>query len=277
MVATFAKRSLGQNFLQDLSMIAQIVEAVEPQPDETIVEIGPGRGALTELLVRSGARVIALELDDRLSYELRADFAGVENFSLITGDALELELPPLIAPAASARIVANLPYNISTAILQRLIEQRESIVDMTLMLQREVVERISAGPDDPERGFLSVFVEAYCDAEKLLDVPPSAFKPVPKVWSSVVRLTPRETIPSGVDQSLLWPLVSAGFGQRRKTMLNNLKSSPGVFAGAVDAVQIDGVLLAAAIEPSRRAQTLTLAEWLDLTRSIQRLIPDRDA
>lgn len=267
MNSKFAKRSLGQNFLSDLSVINRIVEEVVPQPGNTIVEIGPGRGALTAPLIDSGARVIAIELDDALSEALVDRFADRENFYLVTADALAVDFGELIAPATTARVVANLPYNISTAIIQRLFEQSAFITDMTLMLQREVVDRISAGPDDPERGFLSVLVEAHAVCEKLFDVPPAAFRPAPKVLSSVARLTIRESVPGDVDEAVLWKLVGAGFQQRRKTILNNLKSSPVLFPNSNPGESAVPLLASADIEPGRRAQSLTLEEWVALTRA----------
>ncbi|MEO6390622.1 MAG: 16S rRNA (adenine(1518)-N(6)/adenine(1519)-N(6))-dimethyltransferase RsmA [Pyrinomonadaceae bacterium] len=259
----FAKKSLGQNFLRDLDVIRGIIDEVAPQPGETIIEIGPGRGALTEPLVATGARIIAIELDDNLSIQIRERFAGAANCNVVNDDALEADLAQLITPAPTARVVANLPYNVSTAILQRLFQQ-PVITEMTLMLQREVVDRIMAGPGDPERGFLSVLVEAHSIAEPLFDVPPTAFKPVPKVWSSVVRLTTRNSIPPDLDEAKLMRLVGVGFQQRRKTILNNLKASPGHFA---DPTAIQSKLESAGIEPTRRAQTLTLDEWFVLTRT----------
>jgi 16S rRNA (adenine1518-N6/adenine1519-N6)-dimethyltransferase len=263
----FAKRSLGQNFLHDLSVINRIIAEVDPRPGETIVEIGPGRGALTAPLVASGARVVAIELDDALSQLLRDEFSTAENFSLITADALVFDVPAAIEPAASARVVANLPYNISTPILQRLLDQ-PPLTELTLMLQREVVDRITAGPGESERGFLSVFVEARCTAEKLFDVPPTSFKPAPKVWSSIVRLTPQNKVPAGADEEYLWRLVGAGFSQRRKTIFNNLKVS-----GLVDTEKIEATLRAAGIDSGRRAQSLTLEEWVALADALQRLTP----
>jgi 16S rRNA (adenine1518-N6/adenine1519-N6)-dimethyltransferase len=263
MNSKFAKRSLGQNFLTDLSIINRIVAEVAPQPEETIVEIGPGRGALTGPLVASGVRVVGIELDDALSDSLRARFASDRNFSLITDDALEFDVAEAIKPARTARVVANLPYNISTPIVQRLLRQPE-LTELTLMLQREMVDRISATPNDPERGVLSVFVQARCTAEKLFDVPPSAFKPAPKVWSSIVRLTPQNSVPEGTDEEFFWRLVGAGFSQRRKTILNNLKAAGLSFTTD----QMETSLRTAGINAGRRAQSLSLAEWIALAGTL---------
>src|SRR5207248_6277346 len=157
---------------------------------------------------------------------LRARFAGRDNFKLVEADALGVDFRSAVGPAESARVVANLPYNISTAILQRLIAQRRCVAEMVLMLQREVVGRITAPPGSTERGYLTVLVEAFCEALALFDVPPGAFRPVPKVWSTVARLRVRENTPPGADKPLLWRVVSAGFAQRRKTILNNLRAAP---------------------------------------------------
>src|SRR5918912_2137270 len=189
----FPKKSLGHNFLVDERVLERIIREVSPRDDETIVEIGPGRGALTSRLIERAGRVVAVEFDRDLAGLLRERFRSQESFTLVEGDALVVDLCSLIAPATRARVVANLPYYISTAILQRLIEQRACLAEMVLMLQREVVERITAPPGSSERGFLSVLVEAYCETETLFDVGPGAFRPPPKVWSSVMRVRFRES------------------------------------------------------------------------------------
>src|SRR6185503_10891441 len=172
-------------------------------------------------------RVIAIEFDRELAPQLRNQFSGAANLEVIEADALTFDFCRAIEPATRARVVANLPYNIGTAILQRLIEQRGCVSEMTLMLQREVVDRIMAPAGSSERGYLSVLVEAYCEAEKLFDVSPQAFRPAPKVWSSIVRLRVRQKAAAEVkDEKLLWQVVSAGFAHPRKTILNNLREAP---------------------------------------------------
>jgi len=265
-----AKKRLGQNFLVDETYARRIVGALAPRAGETVLEIGPGRGALTSPLVESGARVVAVEFDRGLVAPLRSRFAERENFTLVEADALEVEFCSVIEPDASARVVANLPYNISTAILQRLIERRRCVSEMVLMLQREVVARITAPAGSTERGYLTVIVEAYCEAEALFDVPPGAFRPVPKVWSTVARLRARAGGPEVGDERLLWRVVSAGFAQRRKTILNNLRAAPGDLRARVEAVGGAATLLeAAGIEPARRAETLALDEWVAVTRALE--------
>jgi 16S rRNA (adenine1518-N6/adenine1519-N6)-dimethyltransferase len=266
----FARRRFGQNFLVDRNVVDRIIAAVNPQPSDTIIEIGPGRGALTSKLIAKAGRVIAVEFDRELVPQLRQEFANNSNLQVIEADALATNFCEIIAPAPTARVVANLPYNIGTAILQRLIEQRRCITDMTLMLQREVVDRITAAPGSSDRGYLSVFVEAYCETEKLFDVSPQSFRPVPKVLSTVARLRMRERIAAEVkDEKLLWQVVSAGFAHPRKTILNNLREAP-------DAIQevlkkhggASIVLCEAALPPLRRAETFALEEWALLVNAM---------
>ena len=253
-------KRLGQHFLKDPRTAQRIVEALAPQPDETIVEIGPGTGALTSVLVERAGRVIAVEFDQNLESLLRERFATAPNFTLVMGDALTTDFCAAIQPARQARLAANLPYNISTAILQRLIAQRSCITEMVVMLQREVVERVLAPAGSSERGFLSVLVEAYAETQKLFDVAPGAFRPPPKVWSSVMRLTFRAE--SVANEELLWETVSAGFAQKRKTILNNLRNASG---NLHDTLQRNGgasiVLCKAGVELQRRAESLTIEEW----------------
>lgn len=253
-----AKKSLGQNFLVDERFVARIISAVTPAAGETIVEIGPGTGALTERLLRSEAAVVAIELDRDMAPELRERFKSYRNFSVIEADALTVNYRNLLpADGSNLRLVANLPYNISTAILQRLIEFRECFADLTLMFQLEVVERIIAPPGSSDRGFLTVMVEAFFDSQKLFEVPHSAFRPTPKVTSAVVRLVPTELIFDNTDA--FRNLVSTAFAQKRKTILNNLKST---YENA------RGLLERASIDPNRRAESLTKAEWFALHSAV---------
>ncbi len=266
-----AKKSLGQNFLVSDSVAARIVDALGPRADETIIEIGPGRGALTSRLVERAGRIVAVEFDRILAPLLREHFRDRDNFILIEADALATDFCSLIEPANSARVVANLPYNISTAILQKLLEQRQCLTEMILMLQREVVDRITAPPNSRERGFISVLVEAYCEREALFDVAPEAFRPVPKVWSTVVRLRPRIAVEIK-DELLFRNLVSAGFAQRRKTILNNFRFAPVALQSIFErGGGFQHVLEAIGIEPQRRAETLTLKEWWRLTSTLEKV------
>ena len=264
-------KRFGQNFLTNQGVIERIVASLDPNDDETIIEVGPGKGALTVPLLARGCRVVAVEFDRQLIPALEELLGGNENFDLVHADALATDFCEIIRPATSARVVANLPYNISTAILQRLIEQRHCLSEMVLMLQREVVDRITAAPGSSDRGYLSVLVEAYCETEKLFGVAPGSFRPVPKVWSSVVRLSTRPAPAAEVkDEKLLWQIVSAGFAQRRKTILNNLRTAPSPLQ---ETVKNNGgasiVLCRAEVDLQRRAETLTLEEWARIARALE--------
>lgn len=266
----FAKKSFGQNFLVDQNYIDKIVAALNPQKDETIIEIGAGRGALTEKLIYSGASVIAIELDRDLIPLLREKFGKYENFRLIEQDALKVDFAELLNNPKSefpnpkkAKLVANLPYYISTAILQKLIRQRGIFSEMILMFQREVVDRITAKPGNSERGFLTVLVEAYLDTEKLFDVPPIAFQPSPKVQSAVMSLITKKVGNKEIkDEELFRELLSAGFTQKRKTIFNNLKNAPQSIKEKIG--DVENLLKNCRIDPKRRAETLTLNEWITL-------------
>jgi 16S rRNA (adenine1518-N6/adenine1519-N6)-dimethyltransferase len=263
------KRRFGQNFLIDKQVVDRIISAVNPETKDTIVEIGPGQGALTARLIEKAGNLIGIEFDRELVPDLRERFAGYANLRLIEADALTVDFCEIIQPAPTVRIVANLPYNVATAILQRLIEQRTCISEMTLMMQREVVDRITAEAGSTERGYLSVLVEAYCETEKLFDVPPRAFRPVPKVWSTVLRLCVREKVAADVqDEKVLWKLVSAGFAHPRKTILNNLRGAPEEIQTLLRRRGGASIVLCkAGIPPLRRAETLTLEEWAFLVNA----------
>lgn len=252
------KRSLGQNFLRDDGIIQKIVGALDLDNNDTVVEIGSGQGALTGRLVGQAGSVIAIEFDRDLIGPLKTRFGSFANFRLVNADALSVDFSAVLAACdigGQAKLIANLPYNISTPILRRLAEQRSLFSTLVLMFQKEVVERITAGPGGKERGFLSVITESAFETEYLFDVPPEAFSPVPRVRSSVVRLTPKEPFPG--DERLFWQTVSAGFAQKRKTILNSLRPR---FPDARD------LLTSAGIDPMRRAETLSLDEWIELTR-----------
>ena len=264
-------KRFGQNFLTDKSTIKKIVDALNPQLSETIVEIGPGRGALTAPLLERAGRLVAIEFDRNLIPILESTFGNKENFKLVQSDALITNICSEIRPAETARVVANLPYNIATAVLQRLIEQRACLTELILMLQREVVDRIIASTNSAERGYLSVFVEAYCETEKLFDVAPGSFHPVPKVWSTVVQLRLRPKIAVELkDEKLLWQIVSAGFAQRRKTILNNLRSAPSPLQEKLKAHGGASIVLCRAeVDLKRRAETLELEEWARIVRALE--------
>lgn len=263
----FAKKSLGQNFLTDENYIKKIVGALELQKDETVIEIGPGRGALTEKLIEKAGNVIAIELDSDLIPLLNNSFGQNQNFRLIESDALKIDFSTIRNPQSAVhnKLAANLPYYISTAILQHLAVHRNSFSELVLMLQKEVVERITAEPGNSERGFLTVLIEAFFESEKLFDVPPNAFFPAPKVWSAIVKLTPKENSFADIETERLFKeIISAGFAQKRKTISNNLKNYLN------DKIETEKILTGSEIESNRRAETLTIEEWKKIVSEIRK-------
>ena len=252
-----AKKSLGQNFLRDSNVIERIVGSLKLTKEDTVVEIGPGLGALTGELLQAAGQVVAVEFDRDMVALLNTGFADADNLTIVNTDALQLDFASILQPEKKVKLVANLPYNISTPILQRLSDQRHLFSELVLMFQREVVERITAKAGAKGRGFLSVLVENAFDTQSLFDVSPTAFHPIPKVWSSVVRLIPKE---SSVENEVLFrELVSTSFAQKRKTIFNNLKHK------YQDAAAI---LAAGGIDAMRRAETLSLQEWSKLTEAV---------
>lgn len=253
------KRSLGQNFLRDDTVVSRIVATLDISRDDSVVEIGPGRGVLTERLVETGASIVAVEIDQELIPVLQRRFADKANFQVIEADFLTVDVDAVLGsiPSQRVKIVGNLPYYISTPIIQRLITLGPRFDRAVLMLQREVVERLTAEPGNSERGFITVLTENSFKTKHLFDVPPEAFFPAPKVWSSVMRIIPTGVDPG--DHAKLAPLLSAAFAQKRKTILNNLRT---YISNAGELLHLSG------IEPSRRAETLTLEEWKRLCSAI---------
>ena len=222
------------------------------------MEIGPGEGALTSALILSGCKLDAIELDRDLTTTLLASFSIYPGFSLHSADALTFEYPDLQVNEQPMRIVGNLPYNISTPLIFRLLDSSSLIVDMHFMLQREVVDRLAASPGNKDWGRLGVMAQFDCDIEKLFEVPPEAFFPPPKVQSAVVRLTPRASSRwPDCDRTQLTRVVTQAFAQRRKTLRNNFK---GIFD--------DRALEALDIDPGARAETLSLDNFVAMA-SIQ--------
>jgi len=269
-----AKKSLGQNFLTDHRVARQIIDSVSPRAEDVIIEIGPGTGALTAMLVRRTGHVVAIEIDPSLVEELRRTVRA-RNLSIVNADVLKLDWEQTIEDARSrivdvasarVRVCANLPYYISTPIIERLLSPGRGLFDMTLMLQREVADRIVSEPGNRAYGYLSVMVQYYSLASKLFDVPPSAFTPSPKVWSAVIRLVVRERPAVEVaDEAKFFALVRAAFAQRRKTIRNNLKAA----AAALEfRSPVESALEAASIDPRRRAETLSLVEFAELCRQL---------
>ena len=248
-----ARKRYGQNFLADPHYVKRIADAVAPRPGERVVEIGPGLGALTgELVARAGA-ITAIEIDRDLAARLRERYTP-DQLTLVVGDALEADFAAL---GTGLRVVGNLPYNISSPILFHLAAQAHALRDLTVMLQKEVVARMTADPGTPEYGRLTVTLGATFAIERLFVVPPGAFRPPPKVDSAVARLTPLGAAKPAIrDSERFERVVAAAFSQRRKTLRNALSS-------LVTAEQF----AAAGIDPQRRGETLSVAEFVALSEA----------
>jgi 16S rRNA (adenine1518-N6/adenine1519-N6)-dimethyltransferase len=247
------RKRYGQHFLEQ-AWAEKLVKAIDPRPADRFLEIGPGPGALTLRLAPRVAHLTAIEIDRDIVAALTPRVPP--NVTLVEGDFLEMDLGALAA-AGPLRVAGNLPYNISSPIMFRLLEARERmhLVDATLMLQREVAERIEAGPGSREYGVLSIMVAMGAEVRRLLSLPPGAFRPAPKVHSSVIRLTFRPPPVPTRDRQVFDGMVRSVFTQRRKTLLNALQS----FAG-LRGLDSRTVLGEAGIDPARRAETLDLTE-----------------
>lgn len=232
------RKRFGQHFLHDPAIIRRIVQAIAPTADARMVEIGPGRGALTGLLFAASGGLDVIEIDRDLAAELRNRYAQYPRFVLHEADALKFDFTGLARErAARLRIVGNLPYNISTPLLFHLLASAAVIEDMHVMLQREVVDRMVAQPGGGDYGRLTVMLAPWVRSERLFDIGPGAFQPAPRVWSAVVRLTVRPTPAFAVSPHYA-AVVAAAFGQRRKTLRNALKGL--VSAAHIEACKLDG-------------------------------------
>jgi 16S rRNA (adenine1518-N6/adenine1519-N6)-dimethyltransferase len=264
------KKRLGQNFLVHEAVLDAIMRLVEATADDEILEIGPGLGSLTRRLVESGARrVWAVEVDPKLVAKLReGDLATRPSLQLIHGDILELPLESIL-PERKIKLVANLPYSISTPVLFRLFELRERFSFFVLMVQREVAERIASAPGTKAYGALSVWSQIYGRIVAKVPVAPEAFFPRPKVRSMVLKIELRsEPLITADEIPLMQGVVRAAFGQRRKTLLNNLTAWL-----KLPREQIERLLRGQSVDPMRRGETLSVEEFIRLARSIKSLRP----
>jgi 16S rRNA (adenine1518-N6/adenine1519-N6)-dimethyltransferase len=249
------RKRFGQNFLRDGNIIARIVGAIDPKPNQQLVEIGPGQGAITLPVLKIAQRMSAIELDRDLIAPLQQMAIGHGQLQVISADALNFDFAAL-ADEGQLRVIGNLPYNISTPLIFHLLRQVHAISDMHFMLQKEVVDRMAAPPGGKVYGRLSVMVQAHCKVESLFKVPPSAFHPVPKVDSAIVKLTPHPVQPEANLLAALENLTRAAFGARRKTLANSLH-------GLLSDIE----LAACGVDPKRRAETLSQAEFQTLARA----------
>jgi 16S rRNA (adenine1518-N6/adenine1519-N6)-dimethyltransferase len=257
-----AKKHLGQHFLHERGIVEKIVLAVDPQPGDRLVEIGPGQGAITFPLLKKHGSLTAIEFDRDLIAPLTAAAREFGVLTIVSGDVLEVDFTALAGgeheDCREIRLVGNLPYNLSSPILFHALDHAAAIRDMHFMLQKEVVDRMAAGPGSKVYGRLSVMLQAYCTVTPLFKVPPGAFRPPPKVDSAVVRLVPRAPDSIGVaDRSHFAHVVRAAFGQRRKTLRNALN-------GVADSAAIE----AAGLDPGARAEQIEVAGFIRLANSL---------
>ncbi|MBJ6980120.1 16S rRNA (adenine(1518)-N(6)/adenine(1519)-N(6))-dimethyltransferase RsmA [Luteimonas sp. MC1895] len=254
-----AKKALGQHFLHDRGVVDRIILAVDPRPGEHIVEIGPGQGAMTFPLLERHGRLTAIEFDRDLLAPLTVRARAHGELTLVHANVLDVDFTALAA-GTPLRLVGNLPYNLSSPILFHALDHAAAVRDMHFMLQKEVVDRMAAGPGSKVYGRLSVMLQAWCRVTALFDVGPDAFRPPPRVDSAVVRLVPRDPGEVGIDDPARFAsVVRAAFGQRRKTLRNALQT-------LCDADAIS----AAGIDPTRRAEQLDVADFIRLANSLPR-------
>jgi 16S rRNA (adenine1518-N6/adenine1519-N6)-dimethyltransferase len=268
------KPKLGQHFLTDSGVVERIVGALGDLSRETVLEIGPGRGALTRTLVRRARRVIAIETDRVLAAQLRMNFSLAPNIEIIEGDILSVDLDSLFGPKPGSmrpgldvapekiRVVGNLPYFITSDILLRLFEYRKYFESIVLMVQKEVADRLAASPGSKDYGLLSATAQLYARVEKLFTVPPGAFSPSPKVHSGVVRLTITPNVNNlRVDEREFTRFLKLSFAQKRKTLWNNLKSR-------YTSQELKQAMTRAKVKPAVRAEALSLEESARLFKAL---------
>ena len=254
-----ARKRFGQNFLQDHNVIYNILSNIQANSGEHWIEIGPGLGAITEPLLNKNITLDVVELDRDLVGYLKDKFKDQENFNIHSADALNFDFAVLAKDNEKLRIIGNLPYNISTPLLFHLLDSAYCIEDMHFMLQKEVVDRICAEPGTKKYGRLSVMIQYYCETELVFDVPPESFDPIPKVMSSIVKLTPHQKPPVEIENiKKLNKVVTTAFSQRRKTIRNSLKK----LITEEQIIELD-------INPTLRAESISLAEFARLSYLIE--------
>lgn len=254
-------KKLGQNFLIDELVVDGIVEAAAIRPGDNVLEIGPGIGTLTQGLAEAGGQVVAVELDRHLIQVLSKTLEGYENVKVVHGDILKLDISREI-PAERYKVVANLPYYITTPIIMRFLEDHLPAELLVTMVQKEVAQRMVAKPGGKDYGALSVAVQYYTEPEIMFIVPPSSFVPSPAVESAVIRCTVRQEPPVNVDEKIFFRVVKAAFAQRRKTLANGLKAA-GIAADTITAV-FDEI----GIDPKRRGETLSIEEFAKIANAL---------
>lgn len=262
-------KSLGQNFLIDGNIVRSIVRESNITKDDYVLEIGPGMGTLTEELAINAKKVVGVEIDRALLPILDETLENHDNVEIVYGDILKIDIEKLIEEKLNkgpVKVVANLPYYVTTPIIAKLIEEDLNLESITVMVQKEVAERMAAGPGSKIYGSLSVFVNFYCEPEILIKVPKTVFMPQPKIDSSVIKLNLKENLPD-IDREKLFRVVRAGFSKRRKTILNALSS----YGFDIEKDEIRSILEKINISPSERAERLSLEDFMNITKALPSL------
>ena len=254
----YARKRFGQNFLHDENVIRKVVDAISAAKEDHLLEIGPGLGALTKELAKTGATIHCVELDADLAKSLRTEFQEYNSIKIIEGDALKFDLNSIATEKRSLRVIGILPYNISTPIIFHLLKNSELIRDMTFMLQLEVIQRMVSKVGRRNYGRLSLMVQYYCEVEHLFNVASSAFSPKPKVVSALARLKPHSsTSIRAKDSDCLQTVIRTAFNQRRKTLRNSLKT-----------IIPEALLDQIAINKNQRPQDITLNEYVEISNAV---------
>jgi 16S rRNA (adenine1518-N6/adenine1519-N6)-dimethyltransferase len=267
------KKSLGQNFLIDSNVLENIIAHAGIDKQAGAIEIGPGIGALTEQLAIHADKVVAFEIDQRLIPVLQDTLGDYDNVQIVNEDILEADVAETIAAnfpkTQPVHVVANLPYYITTPILLKLLHEDLPVTSLTVMIQKEVAERMAAGPNNKSYGSLTIAVQYYTEATVVMDVPKQVFMPQPNVDSSILRLVKRDKPPVEVDnEKYFFALIKASFAQRRKTLRNNLTS---YFKGTIDKDAINQTLESIGIDGTRRGESLDMQEFATLANAFYRL------
>ena len=266
-----AKKRYGQNFLIEPRVLKKIIEGASITKEDTVLEIGPGIGTMTQALCEAAGRVIAVEIDRDMIPLLEENLAGYDNYKIINDDILKVDLGALSKQAFAEntcrfKVVANLPYYITTPIIMGLLEQKLPLESITVMVQKEVAERMQAQPGTKDYGALTLAVQYYTEAEIIANVPSNCFIPRPNVDSAVIRLTLHEERPvQPQDEAKMFRVIKASFAQRRKTLVNGLKNDPALQAEGIDRERIEAAFTQMGLDPNVRGERLTLEEFARLS------------
>lgn len=260
-------KGLGQNFLIDDDILENIIKCADITLEDEIIEIGPGIGSLTKGLLQKAGKVIAIELDSELIPILEEELKEYDNFVLLHNDALKVDFNELITADKKVKIVANLPYYVTTPIIIKLLTGGYKFETITIMIQKEVAQRITSKPSCKEYGALSLFVQYYCKTEMILQVPPSSFVPQPKVDSMVIKLTRLEEPSVNVsNRELFFKIIRESFNMRRKTLRNSLRNITD------DKIKLEKAFVDADIDPIRRGETLSIGEFAKLSNCFSKIL-----